>query len=78
VFGVAVSAGDVRIARGEAPDAALRLRTDPVTLVQLLRAELSQSEAVAAGRITADGPDEALGRFLQAFAWPARAALVPA
>ena len=77
-FRVAVKAGAVEVAHGAAPGAALKLSTDPATLVGLLRREISPSEAAAAGNLAAEGADQALERFLTAFAWPPREALIPA
>jgi DNA-binding HxlR family transcriptional regulator len=76
-FQVTASAGAARVARGRAENAVLRLRTDPATLIGLLRGELTPSEAALAGKIAADGPDQALDHFLTAFAWPAPVAPVP-
>lgn len=77
-FGVTVGAGGVQVSRGAPPEAGLRLRTDPVTLLGLLRGEVSAQEAFAAGKLAAHGPVEALELFITAFAWPAREVLTPA
>jgi DNA-binding HxlR family transcriptional regulator len=77
-FRVAVRSGTAQVSRGPAQDAALRLRTDAVTLVRLLRQEISPSEALGADKLEAEGPDRALERFFAAFAWPASRDLVPA
>ena len=71
VFRVAVRGGAAHVERGGAPEAALSLRTDAVTLVRMLRGEVSATRAAGAGKLAVEGPDEALERFLAAFAWPA-------
>jgi putative sterol carrier protein len=68
-FAVAVRDATVETARGAAPGAALVLRADPVTLVALLRAELTAEQATASGALEVEGRRGALVRFMAAFAW---------
>lgn len=68
-FAVAVRDGTVETARGSAPGGALVLRADPVTLVRLLRAELTAEQATASGALEVEGRRGALVRFVAAFAW---------
>jgi DNA-binding HxlR family transcriptional regulator/putative sterol carrier protein len=74
-FVVAVRAGELDVARGARPDADLTLRSDPVTLTRVLQGGTTVDEALESGRLEAEGPRDALDRFVAAFAWqPATAA----
>jgi DNA-binding HxlR family transcriptional regulator/putative sterol carrier protein len=70
-FTVEVRNGWVEERLGGTETAAIKLRTDSATLVDLLTGELRPSEALSEGRAELEGERRALTRFVEAFAFPA-------
>jgi DNA-binding HxlR family transcriptional regulator/putative sterol carrier protein len=66
-FTVAVDDGGVTTERGEADSPAAIFRTDPHTLVQLVRGETTASAAEADGALEVEGDHAALVRFAALF-----------
>jgi DNA-binding HxlR family transcriptional regulator len=70
VFRAELAAGELGIARGEAPDAAASIASDPMTLAAVLWQGLSLSEAERSGGLTVTGDRRAAARFLKLFPLP--------
>jgi DNA-binding HxlR family transcriptional regulator len=66
-FTVAVDRGRVSTERGAPPSAVATFRTDPRTLVLLLRGETTTAAAVRDGAVELEGDPAALERFAAAF-----------
>jgi DNA-binding HxlR family transcriptional regulator len=68
LFVIAVNGERINVARGSTPHADLTLRTDPITLIRLLRRAAAPDDALRSGALQLEGHPEALNHFLAAFA----------
>jgi DNA-binding HxlR family transcriptional regulator/putative sterol carrier protein len=70
VFEVRIEDGACTVTQGSLSDPDAVITADAETLFRLRRREITAARAVASGKVTVEGPRQALDRFVAAFAWP--------
>lgn len=71
-FRAEVAGGRLDVVRGEAPTADAIVRTDPSTLLALIRARRELAEAQRVGDVEIEGDERVVARFVGLFPLPAR------